>query len=51
MVCVSGTLLATSCTPAQMNAILNGVTVLASALNEPEDDMSFFDWLEGELED
>lgn len=48
---LSGSLLATSCTPAQVNAVLNGVSVLASALDQQDDEVTFFDWLESELED
>jgi hypothetical protein len=45
------TVRALSCTPQQLNAVLVGVNAIADAVNQQEEDVSFFDWLEQELDD
>lgn len=51
--CASGAALlnGASCSPAELNAALSIVNIVADAFNGEDDDISFWDWLESELGD
>jgi hypothetical protein len=51
LIIAAGWLLAVSCTPQQLNTFLVGVSTLADVIRPEEEDISFFDWLEQELDD
>jgi len=46
----AGSVLATTCTSDQVKAVVTGIQVVTSQLNQ-DDDISFGDWLASEIDD